>query len=98
MPRKTKKYNRGTTQTGKVCLRDKIIRDYGYGKVVTPEMLRKRYGRTHSVSYIGVILAKSEKTRKKSASPWVFTWRVGEGRYKIIRPYRRKNWRPSKNW
>ncbi|MBD3170384.1 MAG: hypothetical protein GF307_12945 [candidate division Zixibacteria bacterium] len=98
MPRKRRTRKTTTTPRNKMCLRDKIIRDYGYGKVVTPEMLRKRYGRTHSESYIGVILAKSEKSRKKSASPWVFTWRVGEGRYKIIKPYKRRNWRSSKNW
>ncbi|PJA26543.1 MAG: hypothetical protein CO189_10285 [candidate division Zixibacteria bacterium CG_4_9_14_3_um_filter_46_8] len=88
MPRKTTW--KPKTQKCNFCLRDKIIRDYGYGAVVTPEMIRKRYSRAHSTSYIGVILAKSEKSRKRSASPWVFTWRVGEGRYKIIRPYRRK--------
>ncbi|GEM_PF-3178416 len=91
MPRKTTRRNYNPRP--KLSLREKIIRDFGYGKVVTTEMLRKKYGRSHSPSYIGVILAKCEKSRRKSASPWVFTWRVGEGRYKIIRPYKRKNWR-----
>jgi hypothetical protein len=92
MPRKPRRRTRpNTAPRSRLCLRDKIIRDFGYGKVVTPEMLRRKYGRSHSASYIGVILAKSEKSRKKSASPWVFTWRVGEGRYKIIRPYKRRN-------
>ncbi|MBD3232093.1 MAG: hypothetical protein GF315_00045 [candidate division Zixibacteria bacterium] len=95
MPRKTRKTRKPNPSRGNVSLRDKIIRDFGYGAIVTPDMIRKRYRRSHSESYIGVILAKSEKSRKKSASPWVFTSRVGEGRYKIIRPYRRKNWKRS---
>ena len=59
-----------------ITLREKILRDYGVGKVVTPQMLWKRYGRKHSKDYIGSVLATGEKSRKNSPCRYVFTWRV----------------------
>jgi hypothetical protein len=84
MPKRKKQY---------LTLREKILQDYGVGKVVTPRMLWKRYGRKHSKDYIGSVLATGERSRKNSPCKYVFTWRVGEGRYKIVKPAVRRNWK-----
>jgi len=74
-----------------LTLGQKIIRDYGYGKVINPDMLRRKYGRSYSESYLKAFLSRHEKTRKASSALRVFFWRVSEGRYKVIRPYKRRD-------